>query len=154
MHFSKLYIQQNFVPDVVADQFGRKVIGVEVSLNEGESLDEAKETAQNYIKEYIEKNTVYHSSPIIPNGDRQPPELAVLPSIQVEKPLEEMTIIEQINSCKEFKVLESYYFVVKNNAALQNVYDIKKKQLQKIEEKQILDLTDAFYTAKKRTTHN
>ncbi len=64
MHFSKIYLQDNFVPNIVEDQFRRKVIGIEMTLNEGESLDEAKETAQNYIKEYIEKNTVYHSQDI------------------------------------------------------------------------------------------
>lgn len=65
MHFSRLYIQDNFVPNIIEDQFRRKVIGIEVTVNEGESLDEAKQQAENYIKEYIEKNTVYHSPDIL-----------------------------------------------------------------------------------------
>jgi hypothetical protein len=146
MHFSKLYLQQNFVPDIVADQFGRKVIGVEITLNEGEILDEAKETAQNYIKEYIEKNTVYHSPKFI--SESLPPEPAVLPSIQVKKPLEEMTIKEQIMSCTQFKVLESYYLIVKSNPALKIVYDIKKKELVAKESQKLIDATDALCNKK------
>lgn len=64
MYFSKIYIQDNFVPNVIEDQFRRKVIGIEVTVKEGESLDEAKQQAESFIKEYIEKNTVYHSPDI------------------------------------------------------------------------------------------
>lgn len=80
MFFSKIYIQKNFVPDVVSDQFGRESIGVEISLNEGDSLEDAKTTAKNYIKEYIEKNTVYHSPNIV---ERYIPE-AELPIIRYD----------------------------------------------------------------------
>jgi hypothetical protein len=58
MHFSKLYIQDNFVPDYSTDPYRRKVIGIEVSLNEGESLEDAKMEAENYIATYIKENKV------------------------------------------------------------------------------------------------
>jgi hypothetical protein len=65
MHFSKIYLQDNFVPNQVEDQFRRKVIGIEVTLNdEKDNIENAKELAEQYIKEYIEKNTVYHSPDI------------------------------------------------------------------------------------------
>jgi hypothetical protein len=129
MHFSKIYIQQNFVPDIVVDQFGRKVIGVEITMNEGESLEEAKTTAENYIKEYIEKNTLYHSPAFI--SESLPPEPAVLPSIQKEKPLSEMTFEEQIMSCNDIKVLESYKLLAKQNAFFQSVYNKRFLDLKK-----------------------
>lgn len=136
MHFSKLYLQKNFVPNYVQDPFGREVVGIEVSLNEGESLDEAREQAQNYIKEYIHKNTVTPQEHIV---ERYLPE-EQLPEIQLEKRLEDMSLKEQIESCTELKVLETYYLIVKNNPALQNVYNIKKKHLVAI------DITNAYYT--------
>lgn len=58
MHFSKIYIQDNFVPDYATDPYRRKVIGVEITLNEGESLEEAKITAQQYISDYIKENKI------------------------------------------------------------------------------------------------
>jgi hypothetical protein len=129
MHFSKLYIQQNFVPDVVADQFGRKVIGVEVSLNEGQSLDEAKETAQNYIKEYIEKNTVYHSPQFI--SESLPPEPAVLPSIQKEKIEPDFDIVvEEIEKCQTLDELKGWQFLSVGNKNATKAFKEKLIELQ------------------------
>ncbi len=131
MHFSKIYLQQNFVPDIVADQFGRKVIGVELTLNEGESLDEAKETAQNYIKEYIEKNTVYHSPQFI--SESLPPEPAVLPEIQKEtiKPDYDV-VIEEVNNCETLDELKSWEILASCSGKSIKAYMEKSKQLQAI----------------------
>lgn len=126
MHFSKLYLQQNFVPDIVADQFGRKVIGVEISMNEGESLEDAKISAENYIKEYIEKNTVYHY-PLF-NSESLPPEPQVLPSIQVEnretnKPLEQLIMDSQtLDELKGWKALSKH-------KDLEQIYNTRFDQL-------------------------
>lgn len=64
MHFSYVEIGDNFVPDIVADQFRRVPVKFGVTLNPGDSMDEAISNIQQAIKEYIEKNTVYHSPDI------------------------------------------------------------------------------------------
>ncbi len=126
MHFSKIYIQDNFVPNVVEDQFRRKVIGIEVTLNEGEHLDDAKQAAEDYIKEYIQGNKI--DSPHI--VERYIPE-EQLPTINVSKPLESMSFEEQIRSCKDIKILESYKLLVKRTEHLQSVYDKRLFELRR-----------------------
>ncbi len=80
MHFSKIYVQKNFVPNIALDPFGRQSIGIEVTLKEGEHLDDAVEVAEQFIKEYIQKNTTENPhivERIINDGP--------LPEIQVDK---------------------------------------------------------------------
>jgi len=60
MYVSKIYIQDNFVPDISTDQFRRKVFGVEVTLKEGDQLEDAISIAENEIREYIKANKVEH----------------------------------------------------------------------------------------------
>lgn len=115
MHFSKIYIQKNFVPDVVADQFGRESIGIEVTLNEGESLDDARLQAQQFIKEHIEKNTVYHSPDIaeVRNNNFEwagfkPP--TILPSIQKEEEPRPALLdewVKEIEGCEDVSQLKT-----------------------------------------------
>lgn len=126
MNISKIYLQDNFTPNVVEDQFRRKVIGVEITLNEGESLDEAKETGEQYIRDYIQANTTFHS-PIF-ETQSQPPEPSVLPSIQVFRG-EDQSLEEQIMSCTERKVLESYKFIAKKDPILSVAYDKRMDEL-------------------------
>lgn len=58
MHFSKIYIQDNFVPDYATDPYRRKVIGIEITLNDDDKIEQAKELAEQYVKEYILANKV------------------------------------------------------------------------------------------------
>lgn len=126
MHFSKIYIQKNFVPNQSLDPFGRESIGVEIYLNEGDSIINGKELAREYIKEYIYKNTV--DQPHIVEryiADEQ------LPDIQVDnKEIKESTLAEQIAACTEITVLESYKLIVKKDPLLQLEYDKKMYILQ------------------------
>lgn len=121
MRFSKIYLQDNFVPDLIQDQFRRKVIGVEITLNEGESLDEAKYAGEKFIQEYIQANTTFHSAPIL--DQYQPPEPSVLPSIQVSKEEPELSLEEQIISCSDMNELNEFKIIASMNTKLQEVWD-------------------------------
>lgn len=132
MRFESIYIQDNFVPDVASDQFRRKNIGISVSLNEGDDIKKAEQLAEEYIVDYIKRNKV------------EPPKSGVvsipleeIASIQAPKPdkktakeQQEQRLIDDINSCQEIKVLESYRLIAKTNENLQTAYDNKLKLLQ------------------------
>lgn len=94
-------------------------IRVEVSLEKGEDAKEALDTARNLVHEYhFEQNKELYEQ----RGTRV---------IEVEPKLSpKESLIADINSCKEVKVLESYKLIVKNNPDLQDIYDNKLKSLQ------------------------
>jgi len=58
MHISKIYIQENFIPNVNIDQFRRKVFGMEITIKEGEDVGQAISEAETHIANYIKINTV------------------------------------------------------------------------------------------------
>ena len=58
MHISKIYIQDNFIPNVNIDQFRRKVFGMEITIKEGEDVGQAISEAETHIANYIKANTV------------------------------------------------------------------------------------------------
>ena len=58
MHISKIYIQENFLPNVNIDQFRRKVFGMEITIKEGEDVGQAISEAETHIANYIKANTV------------------------------------------------------------------------------------------------
>jgi len=58
MHISKIYIQENFIPNVNIDQFRRKVFGMEITIKEGEDVGQAISEAETHIANYIKANTV------------------------------------------------------------------------------------------------
>jgi len=126
MHFSKIYIQDNFVPNIVEDQFRRKVIGIEVTISSDESIARAEQLAGDYIKDYIKKNTIVSHTHI---EERYIPE-ELLPEIQVEKEQpREQTLEEQIRSCESLKVLKAYQLLVKKDPILQEAYNQTMKSL-------------------------
>ena len=119
MPFTYLYIEDNFIPDVVTDQYRRKKIGVGITLKEGEKMDDAINEAEQFIKEYIQKNTItpqhFHiEEKYIPESQ--------LPTITYSEPREQ-TLEEQIRSCTDKKVLESYKFIAKKDPILQKAYN-------------------------------
>lgn len=124
MHIDRIYIQDNFVPDIVTDQFRRKVIGVSVFIKEGEGTIEAEQYAEQFIKEYIQKNTVNpHVSGISEAADNNP-----VPEVQVEKEIPKTTV-EQIQSCTEINVLLSYRLIAKTKPEYQEAYDLQFKKI-------------------------
>lgn len=46
-----------------------------------------------------------------------------LPEMQVDKPIPHTSLEDQIRSCKEIKVLESYRILIKNDPVLSKVYN-------------------------------
>ena len=58
MHISKIYIQDNFIPNINRDQFRRKVFGMEITIKEGEDVGQAISEAETHIANYIKINTV------------------------------------------------------------------------------------------------
>lgn len=125
MHIDRIYIQDNFVPDIVTDQFRRKVIGVSVCLKEGEGTLEAEQYAEQFIKEYIQKNTV---DPQV-SGISMVADNHSVPEVQLEKP-KQTTLEEDIMSSPSLNVLQSYRIIVKNKPDLQVIYDTKLKEFQ------------------------
>jgi hypothetical protein len=119
-------MEDNFVPDVVTDPYRRKHIRVRFMVRKGQTVYQAEAAAEEYIKEYIEKNTVYHSPQFI--SESLPPEPAVLPSIQKEKDWCENSLKNQIESCHNSKILETYKFIVRGKPE-QELYDIRMHNL-------------------------
>lgn len=133
MHFSKFWLQKNYVPNIAQDPFGRETAGIEVTIGEGESLEDAKTAAREFITEYIKANKI-ESPHII---ERYIPE-EQLPVMQVrDRPLSQMPedndIEKSIRSCDEIKVLESYRLLAKCEHRFQVAYDTRMDQLQQIE---------------------
>lgn len=128
MHFSKIYLQDNFVPNIVEDQFRRKVIGIEITLNEGENMADARLWAEDYIKDYIKDNTVYPDHNHI--EERIVSEPLVLPSIQVqrEKVKEDNTIreyVKEIEKITDLKELKSWEAISKLHLEVKKAYEMK-----------------------------
>jgi len=115
MHFSKIYIQDNFVPNIVEDQFRRKVIGIEITLNEGDDLEHAKMEAEKYIKNHIRENTVISHNHI---EERIIPE-SELPEIQVQKgkvvETDYSVVIAEINKCENILELNEWNVISKGD---------------------------------------
>ncbi len=118
MKFSKIYIQKNFVPNILQDQYGRESIGIEIILNEDEDteedLDHAKDEARRYINQYIEQHTVISHTH---KEERFVSEPVVLPDIQKEREVavDYDVIIEEINNCKTIDELDGWNLISKGN---------------------------------------
>lgn len=124
MHFSKIYLQKNFVPNFAQDQFGREVIGIGITLNEGESLDEAKITAQQYISNYIHENKVESPHIVERNIGNNIPEIQIN-SKDEEKPLEQI-----IGECQTAEELKQWFYPSQSDPITAFAYKSKLKQLQ------------------------
>ena len=133
MHIDRIYIQDNFVPDIVSDQFRRKVIGVSICLKEGEGTRDAEEFAEEYIAEYIKKNTV---NPFV-SGISVVADNQVVPIVDIkadEPPPTKLTKEEQqkkyLTDCATIEELNTFKLLVKNNQHLQETFDNHFKLLQ------------------------
>jgi len=100
-------------------------IGVEVSLEAGEDAMLALDTARNLVHEYHEKNNPIPFAGVTAIADNP-----TIPNVQVDKEPPK-SLVEQIESCTELKVLESYRLIAKTNPECQTAYDNKLKELQK-----------------------
>jgi uncharacterized cupredoxin-like copper-binding protein len=99
--------------------FINEKIGVEISISEGEDARFALSEAKKLVHEFhFEQNKELYEM----KG-------TTVTTIEPEL-VGELAIINDIKSCKELKVLESYRLIVKNNPELQEAYDNKLKELQ------------------------
>ena len=145
MYISKIYLGDNFVPDIFTDQYRRKQIHAEVTLKEGDSLSEAEAIGEAYIKDYIYRNTVSRGGYVTCDsnslGELHPSrENTVIAEIQTKEPeptlpdtrTQEQKQIDLINSFTTLPKpdgLESMYLVVKNKPELLEAYNIKHAEL-------------------------
>ena len=97
-------------------------IGVELTLNEGEDAKEALDTARLLVEEYHRENNkeLEEMRGVQERIINQPPTTGI------------QAIINDIGTCKDIKVLESYRLIVKNNPELQETYNHKLNQLQNV----------------------
>ncbi len=126
-------LEDNYVPDVVADPYRRKHIRHRFNIKQGQTREQVQAALEQYIKEQIEKNTVYRTYPLTVD-ECLPPEPAVLPSIQ--KPKEDMDngeLFLELNSCPNIDTLKTYWMFVKGKPALENKYHDVYNKLQPIQ---------------------
>lgn len=119
MNLTKIYFQKNYP---VAD-FQYEHYGVEIQLNEGDDINKAFDEAREITRQQWLRNAHQFEDSI---HVIEPPVIA-----PTKEPEPELTLEDQINSCTEKKVLESYRLIVKGNKELQKIYDSKIKKLSK-----------------------
>ena len=120
MHINQI----SYVKTFNLGNYSSEKIGVEIFINEGDDAKQALDTAKSLVEEYhksLEFPEQHIQERYIPDDK--------LPEIQVQKEVREQTLEEQIQSCKEVKVLESYKFIAKKDIALQVAYDAQMKML-------------------------
>lgn len=101
---------------------GKEWLGTDVEIEEGDDLDEVFRQVKAKVHQLVTGS----------NPESQPTQQAPPREIKVEKePVEERVkrIMDDINSCVEVKVLESYRLIAKQHHCLQQAYDLKLKEL-------------------------
>lgn len=120
MKIKTLFYQKTFPLQAYANE----KIGIEVELDETDDLDTVFQELKTKVERlHIENMPVLvASNPIIEQVQqiKEPPKPKLSP---------EETMINEINTCKELKVLESYRLIVKKNPKYQEIYDRKLKEL-------------------------
>jgi Tfp pilus assembly protein PilO len=119
MHISKVSYQKTFN----LGSYTSEKIGVELDINEGEDAKLALDKARKLVQEYhIENNKGLYV-----RGEMD----EMLPEVQKQKPEKTAieSLIEDINTCTEIKVLESYRLIAKSKPELQTAYDNHLKKL-------------------------
>lgn len=109
MHIDKVMYQKTFN----LGSYCSHKIGVEVSIDEGEDAKEALNIAKSLVEEYHKESYV-----VIAHEE-------LLPEVQKKNCVESTVnyLIQDIESCKEIKVLESYKIIAKSKPELQKAYD-------------------------------
>jgi len=146
MRFTQVSYQKTFN----LGSYQSERIGVELELSEGESPKEALDTAKQLVEEYHKENNkgltvTFHPENIpssafssndtpmyfVPTDKKQPLPEDFVSDLSKLKPIPppKQTIEEQIASCTDIKILESYKLIVKKNPELQKVYDLTMDKL-------------------------
>lgn len=105
-------------------------IGADVLINPGEDAKQALNEAKEFVEQWRKENNAYHFAdttpdiPIIPKQEKVNNDFVKEYYNAVTQ-----TIDEQIKSCANLKVLESYKFIVKGKPDLETIYQSKLKEL-------------------------
>lgn len=107
-------------------------LGMEATIDPGETYDEAVIKAHQQIMETFKK--IYPPVTVNPEYAHllQPTQQAPPREIKVDKVPEEERVsklIEDLNTCTSVKILESYKLIAKLNPTVQSAYDLKLKEL-------------------------
>lgn len=99
-------------------------IGVEIDLNENDDLDEAFITAKRMTETWHKENNpgLYIENTITDEVS--------IPQNQTQLRDTVQYIIEDIQSCTDIKVLESYSLIAKSSPKVKEAYDNKYQELQ------------------------
>lgn len=126
MYIDKVYLQQNYRRHPGDDPFLFGTVGFGVHINEGESLEEAVQMAENQLQAYINEHTHYPDHNHVEVRD-----------VQVQKPIETSAgfIMREIESCQDLESLESYRLIAKTNSEVLSVFN---NQLEKLHSCQTL----------------
>lgn len=105
-------------------------IRVDVSLNLGDNAMEAIDEARKLVNENFEKNNPHLVTPDIPIIPKSILEVASIKEYHNHnQQAAQQPLTEQIKSCTDLKVLESYKFIVKGKPELELAYQNKLKEL-------------------------
>ena len=108
--------------------FSNERIGVEMSVGEGEDAKSALETCKALVHEFhFEANKELYAmlgTKVVPVGDDE------LPVVQHPRLTQEQSIINDISTVTDLKVLESYKLIAKSNLEIQKAYDNQLKNIQ------------------------
>lgn len=118
MHISKIYIQDNFIPNINIDQFRRKVFGMEITIKEGEDVGQAISEAETHIANYIKINTV----PM----DDECRGTKVVDIVETKVDAIQATL-DEIEKCKTPDELKTLWLISKSNLTLSGAYKLKEK---------------------------
>lgn len=111
-------------------------IGVEIELEEGDDIQQAllfakAETDKFHLnsipKEEVIQRNEFQSGTTVKTIEQS----TVAPAPPQKNKTQEEQTIEDISTCTELKVLESYKLIVKGKSKLQEAYDAKLKELTK-----------------------
>lgn len=103
-------------------QYVNEKIGVEIEAGDGDNVDLAFAYAKNLVETWHKESN--------PAVQEMQPDGAIMPVIQVQKEEKAIGIyVEDIMSCKNLKVLESYAPLIKDNRKMRDAYERRRKQL-------------------------
>lgn len=119
----------------VDDQYGtylQKKVTMDIILQEGDTPEKALDYALETVTAWNESTKKPHPSGNPNDLSWQETKLGPM-IVQTEKAIPEdqrkQTLIEDIYSCSELKILESYRLLAKSHPALQEAYDNMLKKL-------------------------
>lgn len=107
-------------------------IGIEISINEGQNPKEALQEAKKLADEFhLDNNKGLYVENMITGvastGIASP--IIQQTATKKQENTKPLTLIEQINTCTEVKVLESYKLIVRNNPDANEAYRKKLVEL-------------------------